>query len=239
MPKLLSLKILIVSVIVVSLLLNVYLAFFKRTQVTVYGSASSNQKNEIATFSAYMQYKDPDKEAAVRAFEEGTSVVTSALKDYGIPAEDLKTLNVNVYREEVWNPTTSLSEDKDWVATGTIEIKVSDVALVDGVGQLLATLDIRNFNGPNFAVNNESVDDEALLNMAYEDAYAKATALAQMQGMKVKRVVRLAESGAMTEPGVVYDMGARGAGGGGGFPFEPGTSENQKSIMVTFELCRW
>ncbi len=239
MPKILSLKNLIVVVLVVSVILNLYLALFKRTQVTVYGSASNDQKNEIASFSAYMQYKDPVKESAVRAFEEGNQKIIDALKEYGIPAEDIKTLNVNVYREEIWNPTTSLSEDKDWVATGTIEIKVSDIALVEGVGQLLATLDIRNFNGPNFAINNESVDEEELLSMAYDDAYAKASALAQMQGLKVKRVVHLAESGTTNETGVMYDMGMRGAGGGSGFALEPGTTENQKSIMVTFELCRW
>ncbi len=239
MPKFLSLRNLIVFVIIVSLSFNLYFAFFKRTQVSVLGSANSEQMNEIASFTAFMQYKNSDKETAVRNFEEGTQQVIDALKEYGLPADDLKTLNVNVYREEVWNPVTSLSEDKDWIATGTLEIKVSDLALVDGVAQLLASMDIRNFNGPNFALNNESVNEEELLSMAYADAYAKANALAQIQGLKVKRVVRMVESGSVSDPAVMYEMSMRGAGGGGNFAMEPGTTENQKTLHVTFELCRW
>ncbi|KKT11998.1 MAG: 26 kDa periplasmic immunogenic protein [candidate division WWE3 bacterium GW2011_GWB2_43_22] len=205
--------------------------------ISVSGSSTSQVKNQIASYSLTIEVSDADKAKAVEALTERSKNVVQMIKDFGIPEEDIETTSLNIYQRQdsVYRGGVTTYELGDWFASYTVNTKLRDLSKSDDLTALLATVEKASMWGPNLTIDDEMIDEEALLNAAIEDARSKASAIAAGLGKKLGRAVQINEGSAQYIYGGVKYNEALGAGGGG-IPVEPGSTSTYKNVTVIFEL---
>ncbi|HSX39095.1 MAG TPA: SIMPL domain-containing protein [Candidatus Saccharimonadales bacterium] len=216
-----------------------YLDWVNKDSITVVGTSNGSTPNQVATFTGTVMAINSDKSSAVDDMNRKVADVLAAVKDAGVPDADVKTQNINVYQEQVWNQTKQISEYKDWHAATDITIKLHDIKKASSVATLLASskLDVSNLYGPNLTVENTSKTDADLLSLALLDARQKAEALATASGRSLGKVMNVTENSYGVAVPIMYDnMMAKGMGGGGGTSVSPGSTDITKSVTVTFKL---
>lgn len=239
--KPISKKLLNISILLLTLILGTILGYLYNqnkfvNEITVYGKSSVFQKNQLAKFNVGVTSLDQDKEIAVKNMEDRGQALVNAIKEYGIPTEDIKTLNVSVYQDQNWDPDTQRSIPGDWRAYTSYEIRVKDVQKVSGFTSLLATQDATDIYGPNFSYDDKTVDDTKLLSEALDDAKQKALAIANASGRKLGKMVSFTENTNYSGGPIMYGMGMEKTNVMGGAPVESGTSEVQTSVTVIYTL---
>lgn len=211
----------------------------KNRTITVSGTSTSEVANEIASFSVIVEANNEDKQIAVEEVTSQAESIISSLKDFGIPEKDLETVAMNVYQREepILEKGVTVYEPGDWYASTNVNIKLRDVAKVTELMALLSSFDATSMWGPNFEVDSEKLNDGSLLQSAVKDARIKADAMAAQVGSQVGGVKMIVESNGYESPVTFMKAEAMGLGGGGmGFPSEPGITEVQKHVIVTFWL---
>ncbi len=205
--------------------------------ISVSGSSTSQVKNQIASYSLTIEVSDADKAKAVEALTERSKNVVQMIQDFGIPEEDIETTSLNIYQRQdsVYRGGVTTYELGDWFASYTVNTKLRDLSKSDDLTALLATVEKASMWGPNLTIDDEMIDEEALLNAAIEDARSKASAIAAGLGKKLGRAVQINEGSAQYIYGGVKYNEALGAGGGG-IPVEPGSTPTYKNVTVIFEL---
>jgi len=234
---------LIFSVIIVaaSFLLPWKLVSWGRFQITsgdtltVVGEAKSQQKTQVATFSAGVSSVNDDKQTAVNEVNRKVEAIIEAVKEFGIKAEDIKTQSLNVYQnqEQYYEEGRQKVRPGQWNVSNTIEIKLRDVDRASDLAGILTKSGATNVYGPNFTFEDTTAAETALIAEAFKNAHDKATLMANVVGRKLKGVRSFSE-GYQTQPIGVLRMEA--GGGGGGAPTEPGSGTVSKTVTVVFEL---
>jgi uncharacterized protein YggE len=207
----------------------------KGNYVTITGTSNSTQGNEIATFSAGVTTINSDKATAVDDMTGKATEIIDALKDFGIPDADIKTSNINVYQDQIFNQSTQRTEFGDWRANETVEITLRNVTRAADLATLLSEISDVTLYGPNFTINSQNTDEGSLLVSALSDAKAKAKAVAKASGKRLGVMTNFIE-GVVDSNGIIQPLYARGMGGGGGVPVETGSSEITKTVTVTYRL---
>lgn len=204
--------------------------------VTVVGEAKSQEKSQVAIFSAGVNAYNDDKNAAVTEVNKKVEAIIEAVKAFGITSEDIKTQSLNVYQnqEQYYEDGRQKMRPGQWNVGNTVEIKLKNVDVASSLASVLTKSGATNVNGPNFTFDDTSEQATALLDAAFKNAQAKAVKVAASTGSKLGKVVSVTEAGASQQPVPMYRM--EGGGGGGGGAVEPGTGTVYKTVTVTFEL---
>lgn len=208
--------------------------------VAVTGYAEGSEGNRVATYNVGVNAIDADKQVAVDKVNSEMANIINKLKEFGIPADDIKTQNMSIY--QIQEPGVSVDGASrtrlgDWSASNNIEVRFefdSQEKLTE-LTNILAMTGANNVWGPNFGVNTQNTMDakKGLLDAAIKNAREKAEAIASSSGRSLGKIISVTEGGANN----VYPMmdKAMGMGGGGGY-IEPGTSQVSQSVTVVFEL---
>lgn len=212
-----------------------YLDLTRRDTVTVTGSSTNNVKNQKASFTVSVVATNAEKSAAVQEMNDRVDTVIKAITEFGIISEDVKTSNMNVYQEMIWDPTAQVSQPRDWKASTDVMVTLRDVSKASDLSSMLSGLEVSSVYGPNLMVDDASLDDSALLTQALADANQKASALAAASGRRLGEVTKITE-GTVVEGGVIMYDRAVGMGGGGGNAIQPGTSAVTRTVTVTYKL---
>ncbi len=202
--------------------------------ITVSGSSSSLMNNEIASYSITVEANNKNKQTAVSDVTEKANKINQAVKEFGISSSDLQTTNLNVYQREepVIENGYQVYRPGNWYASYTLNITLRDVTKSSELTSLLAGFDSSSMYGPSLTIDNKNIDESTLLADALDDSKEKATAIAVKMGKKIGGIKNISESDAYTSPilyGRSYEMM-----GGGGFPVEYGSTEVQKTVIVTY-----
>lgn len=209
--------------------------FTKTNTITVTGNSINTVKNEIAQFSLNIDSMNPDKAKAVETTNTKGSVIIDAIKNFGIPEEDIKTVNMNVYQQDKYENGTYVKGD--WFAGMGLEVKVKDVDKVASFSELISTLDLSSFYGPNFMVDDSKLDQLDPLKSALSDAEEKASAIAKAMNKKLGEVVYFVEdSSSYNAYPMMYKATMSGGLGGGAAEVLPGTTQTYKSVTVTYKV---
>lgn len=211
-------------------------SFVPGQTVTVYGEARTEQKSQIASFSAGVSVVNSDKDAAIAEVNKGVEQIIAALKEFGIPSEDIKTQSISVYQGEeyFYEEGVQRSRQGQWRVSNTVEVKLRDVDRASELTDILTQNGANNIYGPNFTLDDTNQVDNTLLSDAIEDARGKAETIAASGNRKLGKILNVTEGGASSN--TFYAMESRMMGGGGGAPIEPGTQTVSKTVTVTFEL---
>jgi len=201
--------------------------------ITVVGEAQTQEKNQIATFTAGVTVVNDSKEAAVAEVNQKIEALIAAVKSFGIKDEDVKTqsLNVSQREETYYEEERQKTRPGQWSVGNTIEIKLRDVERASALADLLTKSGATNVWGPNFTLEEAEAGEDSLLSEAIKDAQSKAEVIAQASGGKLGKILTITE-GYQQVPVVYRAL----EGGGGGAPVEPGSTTVQKVVTVVFEL---
>lgn len=203
--------------------------------ITVVGEAKSQEKSQIAIFTAGVNAFNDDKNAAVSDVNKKVEAIIEAVKEFGVTSEDIKTQSMNIYQnqDQYYEDGRQKYRPGQWNVGNTVEIKLRNVDRAASLAGVLTKSGATNVYGPNFTFDDTSEQSTALLDAAFKNAQTKAAKVAQSTGRKLGKVVSVTEAGAMQQP-VMYRM--EGGGGGGGGAVEPGSGTVSKTVTVTFEL---
>ncbi|MFZ5845430.1 MAG: SIMPL domain-containing protein [Patescibacteria group bacterium] len=202
--------------------------------VTVIGEAKSQQRSQVARFTAGVSAVNDDKQAAINEVNRKVEAIIAAVKEFGIKSEDIKTQSLNVFQrqETYYEEGRQKSRPGQWDVGNSIEVTLRDVDRASALASVLTRSGATNIYGPNFSLEDTTEAQNALIDEAMKNARQKAELIAQAAGRKIRRVVSAAEGGVSAQPPVVLRM--EGGGGGGGV--EPGTGTVHKTVTVVFEL---
>lgn len=149
---------------------------------------------DLATIRAGVVSQAPTAAAALADNAQRMARVVAALKRAGIADRDLATANVGL------SPQYRYTEGQSpaitgYQATNTISIRFRDVAKAGGVLDTLVAQGANQIDGPNLSIDKpEAALDEARTD-AVKRARARADLYAAAAGMKVARVISIAEAG--------------------------------------------
>lgn len=213
---------------------------FELTQpqtVTVTGTAKSQQKSEIANFSAGVNAVNDSKDEAIKEVNSKIQGVIDAAKKFGIAEKDIKTENLSIYQQEetYYDNGNQKSRQGQWRANNSVSIALRDVSRASDFATLLFSTGANNVYGPNFSIDDPNSKESGLAEEAIRDARTQAEKIAQASGRKLGKVVTVNDGGTSSSAYPMY-RAADGMGGGGSAPIEPGSSTITKSLIVTFEL---
>jgi uncharacterized protein YggE len=203
--------------------------------ITVTGTSKSANKNEISKFTVNVSHKDPSKSVVVEKVYAKAQVIVDGAKNFGIPTDDIKTSNVNVFQNE--EPVTingvQTYRKTDWRANITIEIILRNISRAGDLSTLLSSKDIDSLYGPEFTIDQSKIDETRLLQAALIDASEKAKFVARSAHMRLGGIINIVEGTSNSAyPQSLYG----GKGGGADVNYEPGTTEVTKTVTITFKL---
>ncbi len=201
--------------------------------VTVTGQAKTQERSQIATFTAGVSSVNDDKETAVNEVNGKIETIISAVKDFGIDEKDIQTQNLSVYQteERFYEEGVQKSRPGQWRVSNSIEIKLRDVDEASTLAGLLTNSGATSVHGPSFSLEETQEAEVGLLEEAIENAREKAETIAEGSNRTLGRIISVTEG---TQAASVYR--AVGLEAGGGAPIEPGTETVGKTVTVVFEL---
>lgn len=199
--------------------------------ITVVGEAKTAVTNQKAMFSAGVNVVSDNKDNAIAEVNKKTDAIIDAVKTFGVPADDVKTQNLNVFQgeETYYEDGRQKARPGQWRVNNTIEITLRSVKRASELAEILTKSGANNIYGPNFSLDDTGEAEKGLLEDALKNAKEKATVLATATGKKLGAVVNIVE-GYQGSP-QVYRM--EGGGGGG---IEAGTATVTKTVTVTYQL---
>lgn len=197
--------------------------------VTVTGEAKSQEKNQIANFSAGVMAQDMDKNKAMTEVNTKMNDLVKAVKDFGTEESDIKTQSLSYYQEPKGGQNPG-----QWQVNNTIEIVLRDINKATDLADLLAKSGANNVYGPNFMMDDTNEAEKGLYDAAIKDAKDKAESIAKASSRTLGKILSVSDGAGLN---VVYPMYAKlDSGMGGGAVTEPGSTTVYKNLTVTFEL---
>lgn len=202
--------------------------------ITVSGQAKSQERSQIATFTAGVSAVNDDKDTAVNEVNQKVATIIAAVKDFGIPEKDIKTQNLSVYQAEETYYEEGIRKQRpgQWRVSNSISITLRDVDQASALANLLSGSGATNVHGPNFTADDTQTAETALLAKAIASAREKAKVIAEASGGKLGKVISVTE-GTRSQP-IFRALEAGGVGGGA--PIEPGSSTVSQTVTVIFEI---
>lgn len=200
--------------------------------ITVTGEAKTQQRNQIATFTAGVSAIKDNKDEAINEVNSQIEAIIQAVKTFGIKPTDIKTQNLSVHQAEetYYEEGIRKSRPGQWRVNNSITITLRDIDRASDLADLLTRSGATNVYGPNFQLEETQAAEESLLAEAIENARKKAQEIAQSSGGTLGKIISVSE-------GYQQPITFRALEGiGGGPPVEPGTSTISQTVTVVFEL---
>jgi len=213
--------------------------FATQKSIAVTGTSELKVSNQIASFSAGVTAYNDNKDIAIKDVNDKIASIITAVKTFGVGAEDIKTQSLSIYQNSdyVYEGDRQKYKPGQWNVSNTIDISLKDITKASDLATLLASTGATTVYGPNFSLDDKKTRDseKALLSEAIADARSKAEIIAKASGKKLGEVLTVSENASYnTSP--IYKMDSGMGGGGGGAPVEPGSATIQKTVFVTFEV---
>lgn len=202
--------------------------------ITVTGQAQTQQRNQIAQFSAGVSIVDDDKQKAVNEVNQRIETIIQKVKDFGVEEADIKTQNISVYQDEenYYKEGTEKSRPGQWRVSNTITITLRDIDKASALTDLLTESGANNIYGPNFSVDDTTEAEKVVLDEAIKNAQEKAEIMAKSSKRRLGKIL------SVTEGSQQYRLPNETFAGLGGADaaIEPGSQTISKTVTVTFEL---
>ncbi|GHJ94715.1 hypothetical protein SNE510_42340 [Streptomyces sp. NE5-10] len=202
--------------------------------VTVTGSGSATAAPDLAILSVGVEVTKPTAKEAMAAQNTAAEALLAVLRKEGVEDRDIRTDSLSL--NPVYTQTTGgESKVTGYQASQTFSVKVRDI---DRAGQVIgavngATGDAGRVNGVVFDVADPKELRAKAREVAYKDAYDKASQHARLSGHRLGRLVSLSEGDSLRPGhGALPSMPADEPS----VPLAPGEIEEQVTVSAVFEL---
>lgn len=213
------------------------------TLLTVSAEGQSRRTPDIATFSAGVTTQGKTASEALAANSAAMTEVIASLKRTGIQPRDIQTSNLSVspvYADQSVQPAirprrTTGPEIVGYQVNNQVSVRQRKLDQYGAVIDALVSAGANQVNGPSFGVDQpDAALDEARID-AIKAARARADLYAKAAGLRVVRIVSIAESGGGGYPQPM--LFARAKAMDAAPPVEAGEVNLGAHVTVQFELA--
>ncbi|MBB5711303.1 SIMPL domain-containing protein [Sphingomonas xinjiangensis] len=205
------------------------------TLLDIAAEGSATRVPDLAVIQAGVITQAATAAAAMQANGARMANVIAALRSSGIAERDLQTAVVSlnpVYRNEDNQPPVITG----YQASNQLTVRFRDVAKSGTILDTLVLQGANNVSGPNLTVEKpEAATDEARTD-AVKKARARAELYARAAGLRVDRILSIAESGAGVAPEIVVSGVRRMTFAPADTQVLPGEREITANVSVRFLL---
>jgi len=190
---------------------------------------------DVAVISAGVIAKSATASGALQDSADRMSRVLAALKRAGVAERDIQTSNVSLNPEYRY-PQNAEPQLVGYTASNTLSVRFRDVRSSGKILDALVGVGANQINGPNLVVDNPQAALDEARAQAVAKGRARADLYARSLGMRVTRVVSVAEQGgngviAPMAPQVFAAQAARAS-----TQIESGEQKLQVNLSMIFEL---
>ena len=210
-------------------------AIFRATTLDISAEGEVKAVPDQATISLGVRTSSRTAAAAMRANRELMNTTLAALAAQGVQKRDIQTSNLNLNAQYTYEPNQS-PRLTGYQADNEVTIVVRDLARLGQTVDAVTTGGANQINGVSFGLSDPApVQDEAR-RAAVKALRARADLYAQAEGLRVVRLVNLAEGDAprAVQPRMV-SMRAM-ASPAAPTPMEPGELNVVIRVSATYEL---
>ncbi len=205
--------------------------------ISVTGMGTATARPDVAYLTLGVEVIDKDVAEALSASTTRMTAVREAIGGFDIAAEDLQTVQYNVWVEQIYTDRGEPTGEYRYHLINQLRVRLHDIAKVGPV--LTAALDAgaNSVGGISFEVENTTELEKQARELAIANAQAKAEQLAAGFGAKMVGLNRVAEITAGS--GQVVRMAPAmeaGMGGGGQVPVEAGEFSVTVQLSVVFDI---
>lgn len=198
--------------------------------ITVTGSGDVNATPDRADLSFSVQSEGATAAQALAANSADSQRLIDALKDAGVQAKDLKTEHLDVsprYDAE------KVTETRGYSASSSVSVRSQPLDRAARLSDVAVRAGADSVSGPSLSVADQDAQYRRALERAFDDARAKAEALAAAAGVSLGEVTAIVEGGRPPDfP--VYATAERALDAK--TPIEPGSEAITAGVTVTFAL---
>ncbi len=203
--------------------------------LTVTAEGRVTQMPDLAEVSGGVVTQAPTATAAMADNATRMNAVVAAVKRAGLAARDIQTSGLSLQPQYKYgnNEAPVLT---GYQATNMVSLRIRKLA---DAGKLLDTLvqvGANQINGPTFRVDNADAALDAARTEAVTKARARADLYARAAGVRIKRILSIAESGGEQPGPRPMMMSMRAKADGAPSPVEPGEVALTVNVTMTFEL---
>lgn len=223
---------------------------FDITQVTtsksdgffITGEGKVKVEPDSATVRLGVTASAATSEAAKSTLDENINNVIKSIKSLGVPAENIKTENYNIYPEygnvALMEKRQPVSQNKisGYTASSNIAVTVESVELANKVVDAGSASGANQVGGIDFEVKEKSEALNRARELAVADAKKKAEDAARIAGFKLGKVINYSESEGGDFPMPMMAKSEDSFGGGGSTEVQPGTNEIVVTITLSYEI---
>lgn len=199
--------------------------------ITVVGSGSARAVPDVAEWSFGVQTSGETAAAALAANSAAMDDVVAALRDSGIDEDDLRTEQVSVYPRTSDDGLIVVGYD----ASNTVRATIRDLDRAGPTVDAAVSAGANQVYGPTLTLSDSKTQYRAAVEAAFDDARARAEAIAEKAGVSLGAPVAIVEGGGGgVAPG--FDRLAAAEAAVTDVPVQPGTQEVGATLTVTFAV---
>jgi uncharacterized protein YggE len=196
----------------------------------VVGTGSVTTTPDTAMWSFGVQTSADTASAALRANSEAMEDVVAALRDAGISGDDLQTEQVSVWPRTSDDGVSIVGYD----ASNTVRATIRDLDRAGGIVDAAVAAGANQVYGPSLTVSDAEAQYRAAVDAAFDDARARAEAIADKAGVTLGAPVAIVEGGGGAP--IPYYAEAMAEAAAADVAVEPGTQDVGASLTVTFAI---
>jgi uncharacterized protein YggE len=209
--------------------------------LTISGEAKETLAPDQAIITATLSSREQKLEVAKKNNDAQMERVLQITKEFGIPREKITPSNLNINPEYVYNNATNRQEMVGYIVSRTLRITMDKLTIHERVLSALVDAKIDQVSGVEFAVANPEPVADKLRLKAFENARAKAQALAATAGMKLGKPISISVSGSYAPPMLPMPMARMAMAADSAeklsvAPSLPGMLELREEVNVVFAL---
>jgi uncharacterized protein YggE len=197
--------------------------------ITVVGTGSVKVAPDVAEWSFGVQASADTAAAALADASEATQRVVAALREAGVAEDDLRTEQVSVYPRTGDDGLSVTGYD----ASNTVRATIRDLDQAGPTVDAAVNAGANQVYGPTLTVSDAKAQYADAVDAAFDDARARAEAIAEKAGVTLGAPIAIVEGGGGGGPVPLYD-GAEAAAAD--VAIEPGTQDVGATLTVTFAI---
>lgn len=181
-----------VMICALALMLACVCALAEPATLTVNGTGVVSMDPDTATIVVGVRQTSPDVAEAQAAVSAKMQAVIDALLEAGISRENLHTSHINLYEDYSYD-STYRTDEPHYAASNSIYVAFDDLDNAGKYIDLVFSAGANTFEGISFSAKDTKKEQNRALELAVEDARAKAEVLAAAAGMKLGGVLSIRE----------------------------------------------
>lgn len=212
-------------------------------KITVYGNATMNVPADQARLTFMVRGTGSSLREAVANAGTKVEKVANALFSLGLKKDNLQVSKF--HSGENYYDKAFLSSKRDYEAVISVIATIDDLTLLESTIFTVSEHEVKSITSIVYSLKDDSEVKEKILNMAIENAKKKASSMAGKLGMKLDKVleiaeVQLSEPVSYKEPMILYERTMKlrklRTESSDLVPVLPETINVEASIIASFEL---